>query len=237
MKKLVHTGLAALVFSSATCALFAGCRSSSSAPMPAEAPTPKTLRALYGLHAPASFDPHRTALVLIDFQEEFLSGHLPIPDGANAVDRAAELLGWARRSGIRVVHVRNIAARADSPVFAPGSKGAETVKALVPFDGETVVTKSMAGAFSRTELDALLRAQGIEVLLLAGIMTHLAVDTTARDATVLGYKVVVASDATATRDLPGVDHDTLQRAALASLSDRFADVMTAKEITSRPVTP
>lgn len=72
-------------------------------------------------------------------------------------------------------------------------------------------------------------------------MTHLAVDTTARDGTVLGYRMVIAGDATATRSLPGprgdgiVDHAVLQRVALAALADRFADIATTDEIVAWPV--
>jgi nicotinamidase-related amidase len=99
----------------------------------------------------------------------------------------------------------------------------------------------MAGAFSKTDLDAHLRVSGIDTLLVAGIMTHLAVDSTARDAAILGYRVIVAADATATRTLPGaagapsVDATTLQRASLAAMADRFADVMTASEIAQLPM--
>jgi nicotinamidase-related amidase len=106
---------------------------------------------------------------------------------------------------------------------------------LAPGHGETAATKSIAGAFSGTDLDATLRARGLDTLVVAGIMTHLAVDSTVPDAAVLGYKVLVASEGTAARDLPGaaggqpVDHATLQPAALA---DRFADVATTREITA-----
>ena len=74
-------------------------------------------------------------------------------------------------------------------------------------------------------------------------MTHLAVDSTARDGTVLGYTVVVASDATATRDLLDPDkatrvhHADVQRVALACLADRFADVAMTQTITSWRVAP
>ncbi len=101
----------------------------------------------------------------------------------------------------------------------------------------------MAGAFSKTGLDAELRARGIDTLIVAGLMTHLAVLTTASDGTVLGYRVIVAADATATRALPGapdgptLDAPTLQRAALASMADRVADVLTNPAIIGRPVLP
>jgi hypothetical protein len=58
---------------------------------------------------------------------------------------------------------------------------------------------------------------------------------------VLGYRVLVASDATATRPLPGarndpgLDADALQRASLAIMADRVADVMSVQEITALPV--
>ena len=72
-------------------------------------------------------------------------------------------------------------------------------------------------------------------------MTHLAVSATASDATVLGYRVVIAADAVATRALPGagglagVDAATLQRAALAMLADRVAEMMRTESIVRLPL--
>jgi nicotinamidase-related amidase len=202
--------------------------------------SPATLRALYGLPPTAALDPARTALVLVDFQREFLDGGLPLPDAAPAVDRAARLLAWARAGGVAVVFVRQVAAR-PGPLFAPDSPGARPIPGLEPRDGDLVVTKSAAGGFTGTDLDDRLKARGIERLVIAGFMTHLAVDSTARDATVRGYGVVVAADATATRALPDpagtatIDHRTLQRAALASLADRFAEVRTVAQIVALPL--
>ena len=199
--------------------------------------SPTTLRALFGLKAPDHLERTKTALVLVDFQEEFLSGKLRLPGATRAAGHAAELLDWARRNGILVVHVRNIAARASSPVFAPDSPGSKIIGPLAPAPGELVITKSMVGAVSRTALDQQLRERQIETLVVAGFMTHLAVQATAIDATVLGYRVVVAADAVATRALPGaggyagVDAELLQRAVLAGMADRVADVMLVRQIT------
>src|SRR5436189_264570 len=74
---------------------------------------------------------------------------------------------------------------------------------LVPRSDEIAITKSAAGAFSKTALHQILTDRSVDTLIIAGLMTHLAVDTTARDATVLGYRVMIAGDATATRSLPG----------------------------------
>jgi nicotinamidase-related amidase len=204
---------------------------------------PRTLRALYGLGPPAALERSKTALLLVDFQREFFVGALPLPDGEHAVAHAKQLLAWARREKVLVVHVQHVAKQADSPVFRAGSSQVESVPELTRDAEDWVVTKAAAGAFTRTDLDARLHERGIRSLVVAGLMTHLAVDSTARDAALLGYAVVVASDATATRDLPSIDgtsrvgHALVQRVALASLADRFADIATTQTITSWKTVP
>ena len=116
-------------------------------------------------------------------------------------------------------------------MFAPGSAGAEIVAAVRPRAGHEVVTKGLPSSFVNTELDAKLRAAAIDTVVVAGLMMHMCVDATARDAVSRGYKVIVAADACATRDLPGPDGEStisaseIHRATLAALADRFADVM------------
>jgi nicotinamidase-related amidase len=202
---------------------------------------PTTLRALYGLAPPASLRAAKTALVLVDFQREYVSGRLPLPAVRAAIARASELAAWARREGVLVVLVQQVAARAGSPVFAAGSEGAGFVPELEPAPHDLVIQKSLGGAFSKTGLDAELRARGIDTLVLGGLMTHLAVHTTANDAMVLGYRTLVAGDATATRALPGargeigVDAALLKRAALDAMADRAADVLLVRDVLSLPV--
>lgn len=212
---------------------------SSEARPPAPGPT---LRALYAAPKTTTLDAKKTALVLVDFQEEFFSGKLVLPEGPRAAARAADLLAWARRSGVLVVHVRNVA-RPGGAVFAPGSPTLAFVPSLTPRDGELVVTKKTGGAFTKTDLDATLHAHGVQSLIVAGLMTHLAVAMTAEDGCVLGYRVIVAADATTTRDLPGtiestpIPRDQLARASLAAIADRFGEVLLTREITGLPLLP
>jgi nicotinamidase-related amidase len=207
------------------------------------APSPgPTLRALYRLPATQTLSPKRTALLLVDFQEEFFHGKLPMPEGPRAAARAHDLLAWARRSNVMVVHVRNVA-KPGAAVFAPDSPTLAFVPEVTPAEGELVVTKPTGGAFTKTDLDATLRAHGVDSVVVAGIMTHLAVAMTAQDAAVLGYHVLVAADATTTRDLPGavdrepVSRDALARAALAAIADRFGEVLLTREVTALPLVP
>jgi biuret amidohydrolase len=81
---------------------------------------------------------------------------------------------------------------------------------LAPRDGETVVHKTTFGAFNSSNLDDVLRAAGIERLVVTGISTNCCVETTARDAADRGYGVVICADATADYDEPG--HDAALRA-------------------------
>ena len=75
---------------------------------------------------------------------------------------------------------------------------------MTPWEGETVIPKSLPSGFDRTELHEFLQARGITTLALAGLMTHMCVETTARAAVPLGYAVIVAADACASRDLPAI---------------------------------
>ena len=212
-------------------------------------PAPFTLRALYRLAPPSALRAAHTALLLVDVQREFVNGGLPLPSSRAAIQSAAELAAWARRSGILVILVHNVIDRPGSPLFRRGSAGAGFIAELAPRAGDLVIEKATGGAFSRTNLDAELRARGIDTLIVGGFMTHLAVLTTASDAGILGYHVVVAADATATRALPGtagpgqerasagVDAAEQQRAALATIADRVADVMLGAAIRKIPVKP
>jgi nicotinamidase-related amidase len=204
---------------------------------------PTTLRALYQLTPPRAVSSARTAVVLVDFQNEFVNGRLPLPEGRTAIERARELSKWAHKAGVLVVMVRNVIRRQGGLLFAPGSSTTEFVRDLQPEAKDLVVEKAMIGAFSRTNLDAELRARGIDTLIVGGFMTHLAVASTASDGTVLGYHVIVAADATATRALPGtagappVDAKLLKRAALAAMADRVADVMLTRDVMALPIVP
>jgi nicotinamidase-related amidase len=209
-------------------------------PSRSEAP-PSTLRDLYGLRPPDRIVPSRTALILVDFQHELFDGGLPVAEAPSAAQHAASLLEWARRAGLVVVHVRN-ETKPGSLLFSEGSPGARFVGELAPVDGEIVVTKSMLGAFTRTSLHEELATRRVDTVIVAGLMTHLAVQVTASDAAALGYRTVVAADAVATRALRRADGqgtvpaDLVQRVALAGMADRVADVLPNRALMALPLT-
>lgn len=193
-----------------------------------------TIRAISGAGTPQNLDPTTTALLVIDFQNEYFNGKMPIPNGEKALANAKRLIGHADANGIRVYHVQHITP-AGSPVFAEDSATSNIHRDIQPADHHAVMRKSSVSVFPTTDLDAQLKKAGISTLIISGLMTHACVAGAARDAVPLGYNVIVADDASATRDIDTADgrtipHDTLHQAALASVDDTFGDILTTEQI-------
>ncbi|MDR1994388.1 cysteine hydrolase family protein [Azonexus sp.] len=171
----------------------------------------------------------KTALLLIDYQNEYCQGPLALPDEAAASTAACRLRGWAEGRGVTVIHVQH-RVPAGSALFAAGSPGAEPLVGLEPGIGQTLIVKRLPSAFADTGLAEVLQRGAIDTLLIAGYLTHNCVDSTARDAFHRGYRVGIVADACATRDLPGADGATIpaaqvQAAVLAALGDRIAEIV------------
>lgn len=189
---------------------------------------PNTLRALSGLPlAPVSLAD--SVLVLIDCQNTYTRGVMELENVQAALEEAALLLDRARTAGIPVIHIQHDGG-AGSPYDLSDDIGA-IVPLVAPRDSEPVVVKQYPNSFVQTDLDAQLKALEATNLVLAGFMTHMCVNSTARGAFNLGYAPTVVASATATRALPGlpgqdpVPAQALQAASLAAVADLFAVVV------------
>lgn len=191
-------------------------------------PKPTTLRKLAGLPAePAPLA--ESALVLIDCQNTYRAGTMALSGVDAALDEAAKLLARARRLGIPVFHIQHDGGPG-SPYDIRQPVGA-IADAVAPAAGEAVIVKHYPNSFVGTDLEAQLKATGRKAVVVAGFMTHMCVNSTARGAFNLGFAPTVVAAATATRDLPGTDGQPvpaamLQQASLAALADLFAVVVT-----------
>jgi len=173
------------------------------------------------------FEPRTTALVMIDFQRDFVD-----PGGfgealgndvsllRRAVPPAERVLKAARSAGLLVVHTRegHRPDLADCPpakkargrlkagigdpgpmgrILVRGEHGHDIVKELYPEPGEPIVDKPGKGAFYATDLHAILGNRGIQQLIVCGVTTEVCVNTTVREANDRGYDCLVLEDCVA----------------------------------------
>jgi ureidoacrylate peracid hydrolase len=191
-------------------------------------------------------DPKSTRLVVIDVQNDFCheDGWMA-RNGADvtliheAVDRMRSFIDIARAVGVPVIFIQAIYDEIylSAPMLErhartglaiehcqTGTWGAEFFS-VAPREDDLVFVKHRYSALKDTELNALLRAQHVENLLLAGITSNVCVESTARDAYMLDYHVVFLSDASATYEAPA------HEATLANIRRAFGIVASTSDVT------
>ncbi|MFB6946862.1 isochorismatase family protein [Streptomyces sp. NPDC060286] len=140
------------------------------------------------------------ALLVVDVQSAAVSGDRAVPEAARLVDRTADLIARARRSGALVVHIQNDGAPGTGDeAHTPGWELHHPVEAGPT---EVVIRKTEDDGFDGTALGDLLTDSGIRALAICGVMSEMCVQATARTALALGYRVVMPHDAHATHDIP-----------------------------------
>ena len=192
--------------------------------------------------------PARTAVVVIDMQQDFCSptgafasAGVDISANERIVGPTSAFVETMRAAGLLVVWVRQCtSARHLSPAILrrlrraperlelcrPGTPGVELAHGLRVDAADAVIDKYRYSAFHGSSLDQVLRSNGIQAVVLTGTAANGCVDTTARDAAQLDYDVVIA------RDLTGYSDAALATAALENLDRHFAFVCTSDEIAS-----
>ena len=105
-----------------------------------------------------------------------------------------------RRSttGCSVVAIQHASPQPDAPVFRKGSKEWDLHAEVAARPHDVLIHKSLPGSFTGTELETWLRERGVESVVIAGYMTQMCCDTTARQAMHFGFGVEFLSDGTGT---------------------------------------
>jgi len=167
-------------------------------------------------------DPQKTAIVLIEYQNDFTSDGGTLHDAVNPVmestqmlPNTVELVEQARRIGATIIHAPItftpdyheltsepygiLKGVVDSKSFRKGTWGAEIVDDLAPQEDDIVIEgKRGLDTFASTNLDFILRSRGITNIALGGFLTNCCVESTMRSAYERGYNVVTLTDCTAT---------------------------------------
>ena len=174
------------------------------------------------------------ALLVIDVQQGMDDPRGGQRNNPDAEQRIADLLAAWRAADRPIIHVQHLSLEPDSPLREDAPGHAFKVEAQ-PMGDEPVFRKHVNSAFIGTDLEAHLRANGIEALVVVGMTTDQCVSTTARMAGNLGFTVTVVEDATATFERRGPDGthysaDLMHHVELASLHGEFATIQSAQEI-------
>lgn len=179
------------------------------------------------------------ALLLIDIQNDYFpGGAMELVGSELAGRRAAALLARFRQKGLPVVHVQHFSTRPGATFFLPDTRGVQIHEGVAPVDGETVVRKHYPNSFRETTLLDHLRRLEVGQLVIAGMMTHMCVDSTTRAAADLGFQCLLAHDACATRALAfagtTIPAEQVHTAFLAALNGLFARVLSVDEVCALP---
>lgn len=178
-------------------------------------------------------NPAKTALVLIEFQNDFtteggaLHGAVkPVMESTDMLAHAAATVKAAREAGVTIVHSPIAFASGYGEItpnpygilkgvvttnaFIKGGWGAEICEALTPAAGDIVIEgKRGLDAFESTNLDFILRSRGLEHLVVCGFLTNCCVESTMRTGYERGYQVVTLKDCTAATSQE--EHDAAHR--------------------------
>jgi ureidoacrylate peracid hydrolase len=184
-----------------------------------------------------TIDPLRTVLLVIDLQNCFVDA---APGGPELVHSVNELADACRDARVTVVHTRQIVRRDGSnvgilrelPRFRADRLYDDTESAAFHPDlkideRDILLAKPRFGAFHGTDLELVLRARGIDTVVIAGISTPVCCDTTAREANARDFRVIFLSDGTAATAPNAAQR---QQATLKELDGLFARVATISDV-------
>lgn len=168
------------------------------------------------------------ALLVIDVQNEYFTGALPITHPAGHLEQNLAAMD-AAAGKVPTIVVQHHFADPGKPFFQKGTPSWELHPEVKSRPRELLVEKSLPGSFTNTPLEAWLHEQHIDTVTIAGYMTHMCCDTTARQAVHRGLTVEFLRDATGTLDLSNeagaVTAEELHRSILCAQQMLLSEVL------------
>ena len=175
----------------------------------------------------------KQALLIIDVQNEYFTGKLPVSYPQGSFENILKAMDWAHASHVQVAVIQHTSLAPESPTFRQGSPGWELHGEIKRRHADIVLEKHMPGSFTGTGLEDWLKKNDITTVTIAGYMTQMCCDTTARQAFQRGYAVNFLSDATGTLSVTNaagsISDADLHRAILVTQQMRFSRVMKTDE--------
>ncbi len=178
-----------------------------------------------------------TGLLLIDIQNDYFpGGKMELEGSLLASEQAKKVLTFFRGKNWPLIHIQHLSARPGATFFIPGTEGVEIHPNVRPLTGELVIQKYFPNSFRNTPLLEELKKEGVDHLIIAGMMTHMCVEATTRAAFDHGFQCTVLHNACATRSLTFGDETVparqVQAAFLAALGAVYAKIVSADDMIS-----
>lgn len=169
------------------------------------------------------------ALLVIDVQREYFEGAFPIRHPVGHLSSILEVMDAAQKAKVPTVVIRHHQPDPASPVFRKGSAMWQLHEEVESRPRDVLIDKQLPGSFTNTPLDQFLKERGVDTVTIAGYMTQVCCDTTARQAFHRGYQVEFLRDATGTLDVQNkagaVTAEQLHEAILVAQQMFISDVI------------
>lgn len=170
----------------------------------------------------------KRALLVIDVQNAYFVGDSQITHPVGSLDSIVKAMTAAAERGVPVAVVRH-----NSQRLREGAPEWDLHPRIAALHHDKLIDKTRPGSFTGTDLEVWLRENGIDMVTIAGYMTQMCCDTTARQASHLDFGVEFLSDATGTRAFTNAGGsataEELHRATLVSQAFAFSKVMTTAD--------
>lgn len=179
-------------------------------------------------------DKVKRALIVIDVQNDYVGGNLPIeyPPVELSLANIGRAMDGAKAAGIPVVVVQNVLPEG-APIMAKGSHGAELHETVTSRGWDHYILKNMPSAFTGTNLEEWLREREIDTLTIVGYMTHNCDFSTVIHGVHGGFNMEIVSDATGsvpyTNRAGSATAEEIHRVVTVVMQSRFAAVMETDE--------
>jgi len=202
-----------------------------------------------------AIDPTKTAVIVVDMENDFVEDSSPMASAQarGAIPQMQRVLRLARRTGMKVIYTTHAHREGGEDIgrfgdlyppiasgasLVDGTRGVEIHDDLAPAAGEIVIKKHRYSGFFGTDLDIIMRSNGVETVIVIGTTTENCCAATARDAMFRDYFVVFLADATGTFDYPdvgwgGMSAEEVHAATLSILAFSTADVMTVDDFEAK----
>jgi nicotinamidase-related amidase len=175
----------------------------------------------------------KRALLVIDVQNVYFNEGLKVVYPAGSLENILRAMDEAAARDIPIIVIQHSAATPISKGFQKGSPSWALHPEIERRPRNVIIEKTLPGSFTGTELETVLRENGVDTVVISGYMTQMCCDTTARQAFHLGFAVEFLSDATGTlafsNSAGSVTAEELHRAILVTQAMRFSKVMTTQQ--------